>query len=407
MRYVIPRFVLSIFFVNTSLLIIYFLHEMIKNNNYDGSISKRTAIFEANLLKELQPTGQLTSASLDIAIERFRQYFSVSCVIAQSLSNAFVSLFRGLPDDEVETICNQKLGLPCGTRSTSEDLLRMVQFEGVMAYASDLCARSDEFKVTHTDDLIGTKFYELHLSGLVNAEFQMQLGLEIGDEAKKCTSGVLMNETGCALFGLGRRKLKFPIAIASFLDLQQELKAFVKFIIHKNHPDGQPITISRGRISWHTRPTLAFMKEFLQSKTESLQPQSDEGNESEDSPLSEFHIEDHHQWGASHDPMDFCNDDSIDTIGSEPLQKLLTREGIRLREQKAVEPEETDPVFGYDYWSGASPGSIESAKHLSDVITFLESPEVINDQVWMTTQDTIKFLSSPFVVRRVHNEIVK
>ena len=406
MRYVIPRFVLSIFFVNTSLLIIYFLHEMIKNNNYDGLTSKRTAIFEANLLKDVQPTGQLTSASLDIAIERFRQYFSVSCVIAQSLSNAFVSLFRGLPDNEVEKICNQKLGLPCGTRSTSEDLLRMVQFEGVMAYASDLSARSDELESTMT----GFKFYELHLAGLVNAEYQMQLRLETGDELTKAgerTSGVLMNETGCALFGLGRRKLKFPIAIASFLDLQRELKAFVKFIIHKNHPDGRPNMRSRGRISWHTRPTLAFMKEFLQSKPESLQPQSDEGHESEDSPLPEYHIEDHHQWGASYDPMDFCNDDSIGTIRSEPLQKLLTREGIRLREQKAVEPEETDPVYGYDYWSGACPGSIESAKHLSDVITFLESPEVINDQVWMTTQDTIKFLSSPFVVRRVHNEIVK
>ena len=358
------------------------------------------------LSKEAQLRTHLISDLLDKIIEQYTGYYRMMSAISQGLKNTFAALFNGLSDDQVEIICNKKLGLPDGTKSTPHDLLRMAKFEGVMVFARDLSASSEDL------ELKGHEFYKTHLASLVDEEFEMQLRVALKGKVGECSSIKVANHAGRELFGLHRRWLKFPLTITSFCELQHTLKTLIEFIIWKNHREGGSELRSRYRATWHTKPTLLLVREFLQSKAGALPPcgegsERDEADESgEVHPQAGGHIDDE-QFDASFDPVEDCYNDRI-AAAPDPVQRWLTHEKIELRKQKKdVDPKAADPVDGYKYWEGALEGSIEAAQQLIDVIPFLDSPEIVNDEVWMTTQDTIKYLCSPFVVRRVHDRIVK
>ena len=120
---------------------------------------------------------------------------------------------------------------------------------------------------------------------------------------------------------------------------------------------------SRGRLTWQTKPTLALVQEFLQSKPGALLP-CGEGGERDEADAQTGNQIDYHQFDASSDPVDDCWNDCI---AAAPVPgQWLTHEKIELRKQrKDVDPKAADPVDGYKYWEGALEGSIEAAQQMT------------------------------------------
>ena len=161
--------------------------------------------------KDAQLNVELTPDLLDKMIEQYKGYYRTLSAITQDLKDSFAALFNGLPDSQVETICNKKLSLPDGTKSTPHDLLRMVQFEGVMVYARDFSASSEDLELK----MKGKKFYQTHLARIVDGEYEMQWRVALEGEVGKCWYLKVANNAGRALFGLSKGRVKFPLAITS------------------------------------------------------------------------------------------------------------------------------------------------------------------------------------------------
>ena len=314
--------------------------------------------------KDAQLNVELTPDLLDEMIEQYKGYYRTLSAITQDLKDSFAALFNGLPDSQVETICNKKLSLPDGTKSTPHDLLRMVQFEGVMAYARDFSTSSEDLALKMKDK----EFYGTHLARIVDEEYEMQWRVALEGEVGKCASLNVANNAGRALFGLSKGRVKFPLAITSFSDLQHTLNALVEFIIQKNCSlEGGPQLRSRQRLTWQTNPTLALVQEFLQSKPGVLPPCGEGGKRDEADAQAGNQI-DYHQFDASSDPVDDCWNDCI-AAAPDPVQ-WLTHKKIELRKQKkdvdpkAADQSSSDPVD--DCWNdciATAPDPVQRLTH--------------------------------------------
>ena len=368
------------------------------------------------------PPSGLVEERLEAAMKRMTDRYEGACQGRWKIASEFEAVFREMDIRDITRICDEKLGWPPGTKTMPSDLLRKVEFDGILKFLQGPIP-------PHLPRYTEEQFYREYLASIVNCEWRLRLRVRFGQNLARPPKSDLSSKAGCLLFGLSRRVLQFPLklSISSFSQLRDELGALLEFVLRTNHPEQYKDGSDLGH-RWKTAVGTPLVKTFLAARQELVAESRRRAVDSIPLDLSgggsEAHgnlmhcdkenARDEDEASREEDEASCrdggCDDDSsyCESSSDSDHDGLLTKPGGNQSRRQRQVPPLPGPHSQFEYWQGAQEGSIESVRELKELIPYLRTAHLDdNGDVKMDMNDSIKFFSSPFVVEKVHRGLVE